>query len=451
MFNNYKFPRMQSNVLFYPLTIDKLEWNKINEMDTSPSINITADSNDIYSQINYIEDSLFINGNNYLDSILDPNITIRTKPPGVAYSDSNYKFKNDNDNYMCIENKLYSLTGSPRTCATEQYSHTVLVTPPLDSNNNYIDLSTIPITDITSNEVTIKFFVKFLGFTNLPSAQLTTFNSLDNEFYFYKYGTAFSIVIRKNTSNTYSLKLYNSTNGVVATVNDFESRLGKWTFIALSYSDYSSDSDVNAYYPPKINWQVGNSSPTINPGTYNGVNNVSDLLTLIIPKEVTALWTRLMISYNYFTGFMGIYSNSGATEGILFDDLKKNSTADKKDIYTGSSWTNCLNNTYFDNLTNIKYNCVDDYDFVIQEENNNYNCTFTGLDDGACFSTPKDSCPLGFFDNSDDYCSCSNVDKKLMLISKNDNRPVCRSKIYIVFIIDFNFISIFYINSFLLK
>lgn len=422
-------PRIEANILFYPLTINKLSSNTISEDKYSSSnVDVTTEhAKDIYHYINYIEDSLFINSGNYLDTIADPTVLIREKPTGVAYSDSDYAFKNANDNVICKLNKLFSLTGSPRTCSTQSYSHTVLVTPPINSDKNYIDLTTKVISDQSSKEVTIKFFVKFIGLTHLTSAQKSLFNSQSNHYYFYKYGTALSIVINKISNTSFQLNLINSSNTVVATYDDFYSRIGKWTFIALSYSSYHSDSAINAYYPPKINWQVGNTVTKITAGTYSNIA-IADLLTLTIPKEITALWTRLMISYDYFNGFMGIYSNSGATAGLSYSDLKRSSTADVKDIYTGSNWSDCLTDTYFDNLSTITYNCVDDHDFVIQEENNNYNCAFTGLDDTACFSAAKTNCPLGFFDNSGDYCSCSNVDKKLMLISKNENKNICKSK-----------------------
>jgi len=401
-------------------------------MDISTnSVNVptTQDANDIYHQLNYLEDSLFVNTSKYLDTLADPTILVRSKPTGAAYSDTDYAYKNDNDNLMCVQGKLYSLTAFPRTCTIQANSHTVIVTPPITtSNGKYSDLTTKPIADQSSKEVTIKFFVKFLGLTYLSAANLTKFNNLNDEFYFYKYGTALSIVIKKLTSTTLQLKLYNSANTLVSTYDNFQNRIGKWTFIALSYSSFNSDNTIKTYYPDKLNWQVANTVTQTVDGTYANIN-VADLLTLTIPKEITALWTRLMISYNYFTGFMGIYSNSGATTGILFSDLKKYSTADITDIYKGSSSSDCLTNTYFNNLASITYYCVDDYDKIIQEESNNYNCAFKGLDDTDCFSTAKTNCPLGFFDNSDDNCSCSNVDKKLMLISKNSGKNICKCKI----------------------
>jgi len=423
-------PRIEANILFYPMTINKLSSNKIFEDQISSSdVDVTAEhANDIYHHINYIEDSLFINIGNYLNTIPDPTILIRKKPSGVAYSDDDYAFKNDNDNFICKNNKLLSLTGYPRTCSTNSYPHTVLVTPPINSDKNYIDLVSKSISDQSSQEVTIKFFVKFIGLTQLTTDQKTIFNSQSDNYYFYKYGTALSIVINKISNTSFQLKLINSSNNVVATYDDFYSRIGKWTFIALSYSSYHSDNEINAYYPPKINWQVGNTVTKINTRTYSDIA-IADLLTLTIPKEITALWTRLMISYNYFNGFMGIYSNSGATSGLLYSDLKRSIIQDVKDIYTGTNPNDCLKESYFDNLSSTTYYCVDDHDFVIQEENNNYNCDFKGLDDTACFTTAKPNCPLGFFDNSDDYCSCSNNDKKLMFISKNDNKNVCKCKI----------------------
>ncbi len=393
------------------------------------SVNVPSspDAKDLYPQFNYIEDLLLANTNKYLDTIADPNIVIRPKPTGLAYADTDYAYKNDNDKLMCVVNKLYSFTASPRTCATQANSHTVFVSPPiLTSSGKYTDLSTLAISDQTSKEVTIKFFVKFLGFTYLAGADLTTFNGLSDEFYFYKYGTGLNIVIKKVSASTLQLKLYNAANTLVATYSNFETRIGVWTFIALSYSTYEVDTVIKVYYPPKLNWQVGNKLITVADGTYSNIS-ISNLLTLTIPKEITALWTRLMISYNYFNGFMGIYSNSGVTTEIQYSSLKKFSQADVLDLYKGTSWSDCLSNTYFSSGT-LTFNCVDDYDFVIKEESANYNCAYKGLDDGACFSSAKANCPLGFFDNSADYCSCSNVDKKLMLISKNSGGNICQRK-----------------------
>ena len=407
---------------------------------TANSINVpaTPDAKDLYPQLNYIEDLLFVNSAKYLDTIVDPDVVVRAKPTGANYADTDYAYKNDNDNMMCILNKLYSFTATPRTCSTVTNSHTVLVSPPIDSTSKkYINLPAKTISDQSSKEVTIKFFVKFLGLTYLAAADLTKFNSLNDEVYFYKYGSALSIVIKKVNASTLQLKLYNAANNVVATYDNFETRIGIWTFIALSYSTYETDSSIKVYYPPKLNWQVANKVTQTIAGTYSNIA-VADLLTFTIPKEVTALWTRLMISYNYFTGFMGIYSSSGATTGLLYGSLKKNAQADVLDIYKGSDGTNCLTATYFDNLATMTYNCVDDYDFVITEETNNYSCSYKGLDDGSCFSAAKANCPIGFFDNSGDNCSCSNVDKKLMLISKNDNKNICKRNIF------FNYFKILY-------
>jgi len=399
------------------------------------SINVpkTLDAKDIYHQLNFLPDSLFVNQSNYLDLIINPSKVILPKPTGKSYKDSDYDYKNDNDNMMCSSGKLYSFTASPPVCKTQANSHTVIVTPPIDSTTKkYVDLSTVKIDDKSSNEVTIKFFVKFLGFTYIGASDLKKFNNLNDEFYFYKYGNGLSIIIKKLSSTNYQLKLYNiynSANTLVATYDNFQNRIGKWTFIVLSYSNYNSDDSIKTYYPEKLNWQVGNKVTQTNEGTYANIP-IADLLILTIPKEITALWTRLMISYNYFTGFMGIYSNSGATTGLSFSKLKKSSITDITDIYKGSSASNCLTNTYFDNLANIQYSCVDDYDNIIVEENNNYNCNFTGLDDTGCFISNKTNCPFGYFDTSNDYCSCSNVDKKLMLISKNNNSNFCKCKTY---------------------
>jgi len=426
---NYKYPRIQSNILFLPMTINKISYNKIDDMDnTANSVNVPSipDAKDLYPQFNYIEDLLFVNTAKYLDTFTDPAIIIRTKPAGTAYADTDYAFQNANDNMMCKINKLYSFTGGPRTCATQANSHTVFVSPPINSTTKaYINLTSNAFPDQGSKEITIKFFVKFLGLTYLSNSDLTTFNSIANEFYFFKYGSALSIVIRQENASTLHLKLYNAANNLVATYENFQNRIGKWTFIVLSYSTYEADVNIKTYYPPKINWQVQNTVIQTIEGTYSNIS-ITNLLTFTVPKEVTALWTRLMISYNYFTGFMGIYSSSGATTGLLYTTLKKNSQGDVLDIFKGTTEADCLSSSNF-SLASVTYNCVDDYDFVIQEENNNYNCLYTGLDDTACFTTAKSNCPLGFFDNTSDICSCSNVDKKLMLISKNDNKNLCKS------------------------
>lgn len=391
-----------------------------------------SDLTDTLPQINFVQDLEFFGAAKYVDSVPDPLATtvLRLAPVGTSISGQD-KWKNDNDNFQCVDAALYSFTGNPRSCSPVDHSHFVFVSPPVrTSDNTYVDISTVAISSQSSKEVTIKFFVKFLGFTYLAQGEQTTYQGIPaDEVDFFRYGTNMRITLKQVSTTRIDLYLRNSSNQLVGKFENFEARIGKWTHISLSYLSYwdPADTTIYDYYPDMLNFQVGNNQIVITPGTYDKLI-ITNFLTLTVAKEAIALWTRGMVSYNYFTGFMGIYSSKDNTS-LTYANLKKNSTADKLDIFKGSSTTDCLDTTnYFASaaVSALTYNCVRDFDFQIKEEVLNYNCGYAALGETACL-TANTNCLLGYIESTNDICSCSNRDKKLMLLNKNDGKNKCQS------------------------
>lgn len=391
-----------------------------------------TDAGDIYPQINFVQDLEFVGSLKFVDVIADPAATtvLRLAPAGAAISGQD-KWVNNNDNYQCLDTALLALTGNPRTCAIEANSFTVFVSPPINtSTKKYVDLSTKAISAESSKDVTIKVFVKFLGLTQIDTADLTTYTGITDEVDLLRYGTNMRVTLKKISSTRIDLYLRNSSQQIVATYENFQDRIGKWTHITLSYSSYwdAANTAIWDYYPDRLNFQVGNKQLTITQGTFDKLT-IANFLTLTIPKEVIALWTRGTIGYDYYTGFMSIYSSINSSAALKYSTVKRTTTADKNLIFVGTSASDCLETTnYFTSATvsALTYNCVRDFEFQIDERAATYNCGLTALGETACESANA-NCPLGFIENTGDICSCSNKDKKLMLLNKNSGKNKCQS------------------------
>jgi len=427
------------------MTTSTVSRNKIFDKDiTTLFSQVGTDTLNTFPLINFVQDLEFYAAAKYTSSIADPvtNTLLRVNTGSSAIS-GNDKWKNDNDNYQCADAGMFTdFTASPRTCGLQANSHFVFVSPPINtSTKKYVDLSTKAISAETSKEVTIKIFVKFLGLTYLLASDVTSYTGgPTDEVDFFRYGSKLRMTLKRVSTTRMDLILRNQSHQTISTFENFETRIGKWTHITLSYSSYwdASNQAIWNYYPDKLNWQVGNKQMTILQGTFDKLP-IADLLTLTIPKEVIALWTKGMINYDYFTGFMGIYSSLGDTT-LTYSNVRKSSTADKTDIYKGTSTSDCLDTTnYFTSATvsALTYNCVRDYDFQIYETSTTYNCGYTALGETACLTT-NNNCPLGYVENAGDICSCSNNDKKLMLINKNAGKNKCQSiKNLLTYIINF--------------
>jgi len=409
------------------MSATKMKYNKIEDMnDSTKSITVPAsqDSADFYPQINYIQDLEFVGDAKYVSGLGNTINFYNDVATSTAIA-SPYSWKNDYENFQCASGKILASTGSPRDCGTTANSMTVFVSPGINSlNNSYVDVSIKSITIGSLTDITIKFSVKFLGFSNV-------INSSNTEFPFYNYGTKLKLLLKKITSSQYNLLLvYDTSASIISTYSNFEAFIGKWVNIVVSFSDYTSNVTYQNVYPNKINWQVNNKIMQITDANYSSLR-ISHFTTMTVPKEIIALWSKGIVTFNYFNGFMGIYSTKSKATGLKFDGLKRDTTTtDITDIYNGSSSTNCLSDTNFDK-TNLAFNCVDDLDNLFDETK--YTCDMLFYkDDGTC-DTAKTSCPLGYFDNttSGDNCSCSSADKKLMGIFKSNSKNVCKSNIYL--------------------
>jgi len=373
----------------------------------------------------------FYTSQKYTDTIANPasaTTILRVAPTGAVVSTNNRW--NNADTLSCENAAL--LDFSARTCGIVTNSHFVFISPPLVSSSNlYTDTSTKLIAHESSKEVTIKFFVKFLGFTQLGTGEQTTYTGISTDEYdFYRYGTNMRLTLLKVTTTRIDLYVRNSSNALVAKFENFQTQIGKWTHISLSYSSYydASDTTIYNYYPDKLNIQVGYNQLTVTAGTFDRLS-ITNFLTLTIAKEVIGLWTQGMVSYNYFTGFMGVYASYGDTT-LTYANVKKTSTTDKEGIYKGTTVIDCLDTTNFFNsafTSSIKYNCVRDYDFQIYQTTATYNCSYKPLGETACSTTTNAACPVGYIENTDNVCSCTNRDRKLMLINKNSGKNKCQS------------------------
>lgn len=421
-----------NNVIFLPMTNNKVTFNSvIDQHIPSNTFTVNTPDGDIFPQINFVQDLEFYGATKFIDTIndLDSERVMRNFPSGIEIKNPN-KWINNHEVYQCADSAVYGLTVPP-DCTVKNDTHYVFVSPSQNkTNNEYEDLSTIPIADNGSKEVTIKFFVKFLGFTHLNAGKQTIYNGITTEEVdFFRYGSNMRISLLRVNETKIDLHLRNASHQLVAVYQNFLIHIGKWIPITLSYSSFWDPANTEIWdrYPDKLNFQVGNKQVTIIPGTFDKLT-VANFLTLTIPKEVIALWTRGMISYNYFNGFMGIYTSKD-NPTLLFDQLKRSTTADKLDIFKGTNIGNCLDtNNYFNmnDVNGIIFHCVIDYDFQIVEETN-YNCNYAAMDESSCLQK-NSNCPLGYIQTGGDICSCSNKDKKLMLIDGNNGINRCKSK-----------------------
>ncbi len=383
------------------------------------SVPTSADSLDLYPQINYIQDLEFVVAKRF--DQLEGVLTILRNVPTSSNYNSDIKWGNSYEDLQCVGKILNPLI-SPRRCTLYSNMMTVFVSPVVNSSGVYTDVSltSITISATANTDITIKFSVKFLGFSSI-------INSGDTEYPFFSYGTSLKLLLNKVSSTQYNLLLVNgSSANTISTYTNFEALIGTWVTIVVSFSDFTGNTSYNAFYTNKFNFQVNNKLMPTNDAKWASLR-ITTFTTLTVPKEIIALWGKGLITFNYFNGFMGIYSSKVRSSGLKYSDLQRDTTtkADIVNLFTGSSSTNCLTN--FD-TTNLTFNCLDEYQDLIDETK--YVCGLTFYnDDGTC-QPANTNCPLGFFDKTTagDNCSCSSVDKKLMIISKNSSSNVCKSK-----------------------
>lgn len=393
--------------------------------DNSKSVTVptTSDALDLFPQINYIEDLEFV-GNAKNIASLGNLLKILLDTPTANSITSPYKWMSSIEKLQCASGKIYTYAASPRDCSTVTNSMTVFASPGVHSTTaafRDVSLSTITINTSANNDITIKFSVKYLG---LSSAIVIS----DTEYPFFSYGTTLKMLLKKISASQYDLLLVNGTSAAtIATYTNFQTLIGKWTTIVLSFSDYTANATYSTFYTNKLNWQVNNKLMTTTDANWASLR-ITTFTTIAVPKEIIALWAKGLITFNYFNGFMGVYSSKVRASGLKYADVQRDivTKADIIDLFNGSDLTNCITNTNFD-VTNLTFYCVDDFDSLIDETL--YSCGLTFYnDDGTC-ETANANCPLGFFDKTTtgDNCSCSSRDKKLMIISKNDSKNVCKS------------------------
>ena len=410
------------------MSANKMKYNQIQDMhDATKSVTVPSvqDSLDLYPQINYIEDLEFVGNAKYLSSLGNVIKILRDTPTSTTIATPD-KWINSIENFQCLSGKILSSTGAPKTCATVTNSMSVFVSPGINTADGAfkdVSLSTITIDASANNDITIKFSVKYLGLSNsiLVGA---------SEFDFFRYGTTLKLLLKKISNSQYDLLLVNgSSANTISAFTNFQTLVGKWVNIVLSFSDYSDNVTYKDFYTNKLNWQVNNKLMTTTDANWAALK-ITTFTTMTVPKEIIALWGKGVITFNYFNGFMGIYSSKSKAASIKYSDTQRDisTKADIIDIFNGTDLTNCITNTKFDS-TGLTFYCVDDYDYVFDETKYTCDMKLYKEDDGTC-EVANTNCPLGFFDKTTtgDNCSCSSVDKKLMIISKNGSNNVCKSK-----------------------
>jgi len=413
-----------NNILFLPMSFPKMKYNKIQDMDfTDKDINVPSnpDPLDIYPQINYVEDLEFVGINKYVSELGTLLIDFYYDTPTTITIDSPDKWKNDNESLQCVEKAILS-SNSPPKCEASTDSKSVFVSPGINKiDNSYVDVLLKPIDLTSENEITIKFSMKILGFSK-------EYSPASNNTDIFYYSDNLYLTLNKIDSSRFDLSLVYKTGIILSTYSNFQTFFSKWVNIVISLSDYSNNTTYKGYYPNKLNFQINNKNMDID-GTSSKLVKITDFAKMKISKPIIALWSKGIISFNYFNGFMGIYTSiNKSASGLKYSkDLKKNSKTDMINIFNGDSFTDCLSD-YFEK-TNLNINCVFDLDNTFDETK--YICDLSLLNEqtGTCYDK-KVKCPLGFieFDTNNDYCSCSNVDKKLMGVFKTGSKSVCRSK-----------------------
>ena len=264
--------------------------------------------------------------------------------------------------------------------------------------------------------ITVTFWVKTHGFNSGSSNDFINYGD-NNEGILKYYETSYK--------NCIGLCLL-SKEQIIAYDENFRDKIGKWTYISLSYYD-----KMGNYFPKMINFEINGISIEIK----------NDALPIkfnkfIIKNNLYAFFFNIRYYHEYLIGAYGFATNKGNLISPFFIPQPI-----KTFLVPGNTASNCLNTQDFENNNGQNFGCGGDQDKLfdtLASSFNNYiqiekgygqpkNCLFKNDNNNAfCFNACKG--------NQNKDCTCLNKNYNSQMLIKDENGIIyCKTLKYINF------------------
>ena len=317
--------------------------------------------------------------------------------------------------YECIEGYMLTLE---RACVIAKYFYFKSPCEKCDVGNTDALLKIdkgVYFTDVTP--ITVTFWVKTHGFDS------------DSPHDFIQYSQDDVLKYYETESNDCIGLCLISQSKMIAYDKDFRDKIGKWTFISLSY--YDGSLDKTSKFPQMINFEINGISIEIK-------NNPTKMLfnAFNIKKNLFGFFFNIRYYHEYLVGAYGFATN----DGNLISPFSMPKPV-KTFLVPGNTASNCLNTQDFMNNNGQNFGCGGDQDKLFETfatSFNNYieiekgygqpkDCNFKNDNDNAyCFNACKG--------NGNEDCTCLNRNyNSQMLIKKSNGVIYCKTLKYINF------------------
>ena len=408
----YYYPNKQINALKYhfPLTNEYIADNKIKDIIANREILPTSGDKKL-RKYNFSSKFDFIRSQ--YPSLQYYLIADATAPKAYQCAVGCLRCWNSGSNcYQCIEG--YQLT-LERACIipTHYYFKSPCVKCNPEVNAELKIDQKVYETGVTS-PVTVTFWVKIHGFKSNNPHNFVSYSANDHLKYYES---------EAGTTECQGLCLIDKEQ-VVASDPDFRDKIGKWTYIALSYYEEKS------YYPIMINFEVNRKSMKI----INYPPTLSfDKFTIY--ANVFAFFFNVRYYHEYLVGAYGYATNDGNL--ISPFSIPK---PYKSFLVPGNTESNCFDNQDILDSNGPKFGCGGDYDKLFETFSSSFNnyieiekgygqpkqCNFKNNDENAyCLNACKGS------ENID--CTCLNRNYNSQMLVKSDDGIFCKTFRYINF------------------
>ena len=279
--------------------------------------------------------------------------------------------------------------------------------------NNVVDAELIIKDEVYTeaiSPITVTFWVKTIGFNS------------DSPHYFVYYSQYDFLKYDENKG----LVLISELTKEIAIDKDFRDKIGKWTYIALSY--YYFNNDPKTYFPKMVNFEInGESLEIITPP------NKMIFKTFTIPKNLYAFFCNVRYYHEYLVGAYGFATNEGNMISPFSIPKPK-----KSYLVPGSSASNCFD---YNDLNNGNYfECAGEKDILFDTFATSFN-NYIEIERGQ--GQPK-ACKFKSSDNSnfclnackgsnDIDCTCLNRNYNSQMLVKGSKGIYCKTFNYINF------------------
>ena len=218
-----------------------------------------------------------------------------------------------------------------------------------------------------------------------------------------------------------SLIYHEDNNNKIVILNDitFREKIGKWTFISLSY--YEEKKDTLTFFPRLIKFEIDQ----------NGIEILTNEKKLYINQfKIGKNFSGLLYSLKYFNNFIIGSFGFELNNGNMITPFMKPNQISKTYFPMGTTDKNCYQYNYFIPNENRFY-CIPDYEKKLISKINSFDYYFAeGITDSIkC----NDKCFNACYEKSENDCTCLNKNNNSQMLIYNNGNYYCKTFDYINF------------------